>query len=689
MAGANSEIRITDLDFDTIKQNLKTYLKSQNILNDYNYEGSALATLIDLLAYNTQYNAYYLNMVANEAFLDTALLRDSVVSHAKNFGYLPHSSKAPIATINFLANSSTSTSSTLTLPAGYSFLSNQIDGKSYTFVVLNDTTVTKANSQFLFENLEISEGQLITYSFTQDNGSNPKQIFTLPDSSIDTTTLKVVVSPSTTNTQVTTYTQVGDVLDVTANSTVYFLQESRRVDYEIYFGNDIVGKKVPDGSVVSVTYLITNGTAANKANNFIARDTLTDSLGESLTNFVITPISAAAGGAERESVDEIKFAAPLQYTTQNRLVTVKDYESYIKKNYPSIDSLSVWGGEDEVPPIYGKVLISLKPKDNFYLSEAEKQRIIREIIDPKSIISVSAEIRDPDFLYILLNNEVKYDAKKTTLTETQLTTQIRNAIISYKQTYLNKFNAIFALSRIQDQVDNVDINAIVGSETMVRLQKRVTPELNTNANYTVRFGVPLKRGTLTDRLTSTEFIVLDSASVSRTAIIEEVPQSFTGVSSIEITNAGYGFTSAPTVTISGDGTGATAEAIIQSGRIVEIRMTNRGSDYTRATVSITGGGGFSAVATAVIDAKIGTLRTIFYDVNANRQIINSNAGEINYDTGVITLNDLKIISVSAADGLLRLTACSEEGVIESTRNTIITIDETDPISIVVNLTPSE
>ena len=678
-------LRVTELDFDTIKTNLKAFLKQQSEFTDYDFEGAGLSVLIDLLAYNTHYNAYYLNMVANEAFLDTALLRDSVVSHAKNFGYLPYSRKAPVAIINFLANSSTSTSSTLTLPAGYSFLSNQIDGKSYNFVVLNDTTVTKANSQFFFDGLEISEGQLITYSFNQDNGSNPKQIFTLPDNNIDTSTLKVVVSPSSTNTQITTYTQVTDVVDVTANSTVYFLQESRNGNYEIYFGNDIVGKKVPDGSIVSVTYLITNGTAANKANNFIARDTLTDSIGESLTNFVITPVSAAAGGAERESVEEIKFSAPLQYTTQNRLVTIKDYESYIKRNYPALDSLSVWGGEDEDPPIYGKVLISLKPKENYYLSSAEKQRIIDEIIDPKSIISVSAEIRDPDYLYILLNNQVKYDPKKTTLTDVALTNAIRSAIINYKNTYLNKFKAVFAVSRLQDQIDNVDINAITGSETTVRLQKRVIPELNTNANYTIRFGVPIKRGTLLNRLTSTEFQVFDNTGVRRTAIIEEVPQSFTGISSIEITNAGYGYTTAPTVTITGDGTGATAEAIIEGGRIVNIHISNRGVDYTRAIVTITGGGGFSGAAVAVVDSKVGTLRTIYYDTNANRQIIDSSVGDINYDTGIITLNDLRILSVSAADGLLRLTVESEDGVIESSRDTIITIDETDTSAIVTTV----
>ena len=680
-----NRLRVTELDFDTIKTNLKTFLKQQSEFQDYDFEGSGLNILLDILAYNTHYNAYYLNMVANEAFLDTALLRDSVVSHAKSFGYVPYSKRAPVATIKFVANSASSTSSTLTLPSGYSFLSNQIDGKAYNFVVTDEVTVTKANSQFTFENLNIYEGQLVTYVFNHTENSNPKQIFTLPDTNIDTTTIKVAVSPSSSNTQTTTYTKVTDVLDVTANSAVYFLQEAREGDYQIYFGNDIVGKKLADGSVVSVTYLITNGDVANKANNFVARSTVSDSLSESISNFIITPISGAAGGADRETVDEIKFGAPLQYATQNRLVTKNDYESYIKKNYPALDSLSVWGGEDEEPPIYGKVLVSLKPKQDYYLSETEKQRIIDEIIKPKSIISVSTEIRDPDYLYILLNNEIKYDARKTTLSETQLSSQIRTAILSYKNTYLNKFKAVFALSRIQDQIDNVDINSISGSETTIKLQKRVTPEINTTSNYTVRFGVPLKRGTLTDRLITTEFNVLDSTNTTRTAIIEEVPQSFTGISSIEITNAGYSYTTAPTVTISGDGSGATAEAIIQSGKIVEIRLTNRGVDYTRATVTISGGGGYSGVATAVIDSRIGTLRTIYYDVNANRQIINSNAGQINYDTGVITLNDLKVLSVSATDGLLRFTAVSENGVIESSRNTIITIDETDTSAIVTTI----
>jgi hypothetical protein len=677
---ATPRLQISDLDFDQIKTNLKSYLNQQSQFQDYDFEGSGLNILLDILAYNTHYNSYYLNMVANESFLDTALLRDSVVSHAKTLGYTPYSVTSPVAKVNITVASGNATPGTLTIPKGFAFNSNLIDNLSYNFVTLDELTVTKANTTYFFENVNIYEGSLNSYNFTYVENSNPKSIFVLPDSNIDTSTISVSVSPSAGNTFSEVYNQVTDILDITSQSLCFFLQESKNGNYQIYFGDGVIGKKLTDGAIVTVNYLITNGENANAADGFSPSATI-----GGFSNITIDVVGVAAGGSNRESVDSIKYSSSSQYATQNRLVTVNDYESYVKNKYPSIDSLSVWGGEDEIPPIYGKVLISLKPKQNYFLSQAEKQRIITEIINPKSIISVSAEIRDPEYLYILLNTEVKYDPKKTILSETQFITQIRNAIINYKQTYLNKFNAVFALSKMQEQINNVDINSIIGSEILIKLQKRITPKLNINSNYVVNFGVQLKRGTLSDRLISSEFNVLDSTSVRRIAIIEEVPQSFTGVSSIEIFNAGYGFTSTPTITISGDGTGATAEAVIQSGRIVEIKMTNQGSDYTRATVSIIGGDGFNAVATAVIDSRIGTLRTIFFDENANRQIINSNAGKINYNTGTITLNDLKIISVFETDGLLRLTAFSENGVIESAKNTIITIDETDPISIVTVL----
>jgi hypothetical protein len=678
-------LRVTELDFDTIKNNLKAFLNQQSEFTDYDFEGSGLNILLDILAYNTHYNAYYLNMVANESFLDTAILRDSVISHAKTLGYTPHSTRASVATINFTANSTTSTSGTLTLPAGFGFLSNQIDSKPYNFVVLEDTTVTKANSTYYFQNLEIYEGQLTTYRFTHNSASNPKQVFTLPDANIDTTTIKVQVAPSSGNTQLTVYNLVSDILDVGVSSEVYYLQENKSGKYQIYFGNNAVGKSLPDGAIVNVTYLRTNGTAANKANNYVATSGISDSLAESITSFVIDPVSPAAGGAVRESVDDIKFGAAAQFTTQNRLVTVKDYESYLKKNYPSIDSLSVWGGEEETPPTYGKVYISLKPKENYFISETEKQRIIDEIISPKAIVAVSAEIRNPEYLYLLVENYVEYDKKKTSLTPEAIKTSIRNAVLVYRDTNLNKFDSTFVLSKLQDNIDGVDLNAISGSETVLRLQKRFEPTLGASTTYTINFNALLHRGTTTNKLTSSEFRIFDAEGVIRTVLFEEVPESFTGISEIQVTNAGNGYTTAPTVTITGDGTGAVANAIIVNGRIQGIEVTNRGINYTRAIVTISGGDGYGGSAIAVLDGRFGYLRTIYYDDNAEKQTINEQIGTINYITGTVTINDIRILSVVTTDGLIRLTIESEKGIIKSSKNTIITLDDADISSITTEL----
>ena len=677
---SQNRLQITELDFDTIKTNLKSFLKQQTEFQDYDFEGSGLNVLVNLLAYNTHYNAYYLNMVANESFLDTALLRDSVVSHAKTLGYIPHSKTASTAVINLTIDSGNSTLNTLTIPKGYVFNSDLMDKRIFNFVVMDENTVTKSNTSYHFENLNIKEGELTTYTYTYDEASNPKSVFLLPDADIDTSTITVIVKPSASNTTSTVYNKVTDILDVTAASEVFYLQESKGGKYQIYFGDGTVGKKLDDGSVVALTYLLTNGDLANKATGF----SQTSAIGGYSTS-TIEVLSVAAGGSDRETVEEIKTSSPLQFTTQNRLVTIKDYESYIKKNYPNIDSLSVWGGEDEVPAIYGKVLISLKPKANYYITEIEKTRILNEIIKPKSIVSVSAEIRDAEFLFILLNTTVKYDSKRTTLSEAILKSSIRNAIISYRDTNLNKFGSIFALSKLQDSIDSISLNGIIGSETVVRLQRRFQPEIGLTSNYNINFGVPLRRGTITNKMTSTEFVTVDNVGTSRTAILEEIPQSSTGISSIEIFNAGYNYVTAPTVTITGDGIGATAEATILNGRISEIKMTNRGVDYSRAVVTITGGSGFGATASAVINYRRGTIRTIYFDSNANRQIINPAVGVINYDSGLIEINDLKVLAVAASDGLIRLSLETESAIIDSNKQTILTIDETDTTSLTTQL----
>ena len=675
-----SRLQVTDLDFDTIKTNLRTFLQQQTEFQDYDFEGSGLSVLLDILAYNTHYNAYYLNMVANEAFLDTAVLRDSVVSHAKTLGYTPRSYSAPRATINFTVETNTSNTGTLTIPKGFSFESNLIDDVSYNFVTIESTTVSKSNTQYVFEDLDIYEGFFVSYVFSYSKNSNPKSIFILPDTNIVTSTITVTVTDNTGNTASEVYNQVTDILDVDASSKVFFLQESKRGEYQIYFGNDVVGKSLVDGATITVNYLTTTGPDANKANGFVARNSL-----EGFSNFTIDVNSVASGGSLRESVDEIKYSAAAQFSTQNRLVTVKDYESYIQTNYPNIDSLSVWGGEDNLPPVYGKVFVSLKPKENYFISETEKQRIINEIIKPKSIVAVQTEILDPEFLFILLETAVEYDPKKTTNSEDTIKQNIRSAILSYRDTFLNKFASKIVDSKLETAIDAVDLNAIIGNEINIRVQKRFEPELNLIQSYNVKFNVPLSRGTVTNKLFSTEFDVLDSNGIRRTVFYEEIPQSSTGISSIEITNPGTGYLTAPTVTITGDGTGATAEAVIVNGSIQSINVKNRGIDYTRAIVTISGGGGYGAETTATIDAATGSIRTIYYDENAQRQIVNSLAGSINYNTGEINLDDINILSVSSVDGLIRLTIEAEQGIIESARNTIITIDENDPVSIVVNL----
>lgn len=272
-------------------------------------------------------------------------------------------------------------------------------------------------------------------------------------------------------------------------------------------------------------------------------------------------------------------------------------------------------------------------------------------------------------------------------TEIALKSAIRTAVLNYRNVNLNKFASKLVDSKLEYAIDSVDLNAILGNELIVRAQKRFTPLLNKSFSYEIDFNISLHRGTVTNKLKSTEFVVLDSSNVERTVTLEEVPQSFTGLSEIQITNPGFGYTSIPTVTITGDGNGATATAIVVNGKVESIEIENRGFDYSRAIVTISGGGGQDASAVAVVDNKTGTLRTVYFDSNAERKVVDPNVGTINYDTGQIKLTDIEIISVPSADGQVRIDAESQEGIIESVRNTIITVDEQDPNSITINLLP--
>jgi hypothetical protein len=672
-----NRLRVTELDFDQIKLNLKSFLKQQKEFSDYDFEGSGLNVLIDLLAYNTHYNAYYMNMLANESFMDTALLRESVVSHAKTLGYTPYSYSAPVAYVNVTVETGVAGDEQLTIPRGFIFFSDVIDNVSYNFVTLESISVTKVGTQFIFENVPIYEGQILSFNFTYNETNNTRSSFVLPNDNIDTDTLIVSVRPNSISTNSVVYTKVQDVLDVDSLSEVFFLQEAAEGRYEIYFGDGIIGKKLPDGAIVNAQYLITSGDVANKSKGFIG----TSAIGAYPEYFVETA-AIAAGGKIRENVDNIKQSAISQFSAQNRLVTVKDYESYILSRYPNIDALSVWGGEEEIPKVFGKVFLSLKPKANYYLSEAEKVRIATELIKPKSIVTVDTIIKDPEYLYLLVNTNVSYNANKTIKTPDELRTAIKNGIITYKNTNLDKFGATMLLSKLQDAIDSTDV-AVLGNETIVRLQKRILPKLNESSTYTINFNAPLHRGTVTNKLTSSEFQAFDNVGVLRTVQFEEVPNSFTGIQRVEISNPGYNYKN-PIVTITGDGNGAEAFATVVNGKIQSVTLTSRGQDYSRATITITDETGTGATASPIVNAQVGTLRLVYFDQNAARQTINASIGEIDYVNGVVTINGIDIKSVTPSDGYIRFTIEADKAIIESVRNSIITLDETDPSSITVN-----
>ena len=671
-------LRITELDFDTIKTNLKNYLQSQSEFTDYDFDGAGLSYLLDILAYNTHYQAYYLNMVANESFMDTAITRDSVVSNAKNLGYVPKSRSATKAQVTITIDTGNTTPDQLTLPRGTVFLSNLIDGKAYNFITIEDIVISKSNTSFIFDTVDIYEGNITSTTFVQNNLSNPKQIFTLPDSNIDTSTLLVTVTDVSSNTSSEVYTLVTDATELSTTSPVYYLQEGLGGLYQIYFGGDNVGKSIPDGSTVSVSYLVTNAYAADSASSFVGMSPI-----GTYPSYTVTTVTNAAGGAEKESLDSIKQSAPLSFASQNRLITTNDYKALLQQQYPQASSVSVWGGQEQTPKVYGKVFASIKPKTGYYLSETEKQRIINDIITPKSILSVKTEIIDPSYTYLKLQIDVRYDKNKTNLAVDTIKNSIRLVVLNYKLTNLDKFDGQFNTSSLVEGILAID-KSIVACDINVRLSKKVEPTLNVNRSYTIDFKNKLLRGSIDSQLQSDEFYVLDAGNTQRTVNLEEVPQSYTGIETITVTNPGYNYTDIPTVTISGDGTGATAVASIVNGKITKITVTNRGIGYTRAAITISGTGN-SGAAIPLITAKTGILQTYYFDSNLNKQIVNSQAGTINYDTGVVQLENINIKGVNSSDDNLNISIETADHYLTTHQEQILTIDQNDAASIEINV----
>ena len=686
MAGENSNIQVTDLDFNLIKTNLKRYLQAQTTLQDYNYEGSALSTLLDILAYNTQYQAYYLNMVANEMFLDSALQRASVVSHAKLLNYTPQSAAAPKAEINLVMNNVTDSS--LTLPIFTSFLSEAIDGVTYKFVTMNSVTenTNLENNTVTYNNLVIKQGEPVTLTFTYDSAANPTAIFELPDTDVDTTTITVSVQQSGSNTSTQVFTLVDDYLSLDNKTTAYFLQEGNNGFYQIYFGDGILGKTLTDGNIVTISYIITSGTLSSGANNFVLMDTISG-----FSNGVVTPILAATQGSEKETIESIKYTAPKSYSAQGRAVTKEDYIYLIQNNagvFP-IDAVNVWGGEENDPPVYGAIFIAIKPSGGFLLTQTQKAIIEEQIIKPISVLTVQPRIIDVDYNYLVINSNILYEPKLTSLTSSQLQTQVLTAIQGFARDTLNTFNSTFKLSSLISTVQAVS-GSFVTNDASITLQKRIIPSLTSSTTYSLRFGTALKKDIFGKSISVTPtFQIIDRNNnnvVRDTVYLEETPSSTTTVESISVLNPGFGYTSAPIVTILGDGVGATAVATVVNGQINNITVTNSGGNYTQAIVQITStdGNGSLASGVATLSGNQGTLRTYYFEDGIKR-ILNSNAGTVNYDEGVVTLTDFNPSAINNPLGILSVQAVPTSTIISSSRDKIITLDNTDPNAINVNI----
>jgi len=690
MASANSGLQITNLDFGSIKSSLKTFLQQQDTLKDYNFEGSGLSVLVDLLAYNTQYNAYYLNMVANEMFLDSSVQRGSVVSHAKMLNYTPRSAVAPKATVKLAVNQVVDSS--LTLPKFTTFISEAIDGTNYYFVTTDAATVNVTANTALFNNLQLAQGVPTSFSYTVNTSTNPKLIFELPDSNIDTATITVTVQESSTNTVIETYTLASDYLTITPSSAVYFLQEATNGRYQLYFGDGILGKAPINNNVVNVSYITTSGLASAGANSF----TLSAAIG-AYSNTVVTSISAASNGADKESIDSIKYSAPKAYAAQGRAVTKEDYIYLIQNNSKNIpiESVSVWGGEENVPPVYGKLFCAIKPSGGYTLSPTQKQRLISDVIKPISVVTVTPEIVDPDYNYIRVQTNVLYDAKKTTNSSTQIRQLVNDYVRSFGTRTLNTFNSILKMPDLIATIQTAD-PSILTNDTTIRVQKKFYPSLTTTTTYELDYGFQIKRNFYNAGISSYPGISVRDTSalgaIRSGVFFEEVPTTVGGVQTININNQGFNYSKVPTVTITGDGTGAQAYAVLAATRIINIVVTNPGINYTQAIVTITPDptdktGGL-ATATAVLEGSVGVLRTYYY-VNNTKTILNANAGTVDYYTGKITLTNFSPIAIDNDLGQFIISAVPESTILESTFNKLITIDDFDPDSVVVTVNASQ
>ena len=483
---ADKRLDVTELDFDEIKSNLKTFLQNQDTFSDYNFEGSGLNILLDTLAYNTHYMAFNANMLANEMFLDSASLRGSVVSHAKMLGYEPTSVVSPTAVLNVILNNVTT--DTYTMPVGTKFNAT-VDGTSYGFVSTSAYTASKSGTNVTFNDVLVYEGTYITTRYTVDN-TNIDQRFVIPNALVDSKTIKVVIQNSSTDTTQNTWIKTTDITQLNQNSLSYFIQEIEDGKFEVVFGDDVVSKKLSNGNIVLISYVVTNKDAANGASGFTNAATI-----QGISDVTVTTVSKATGGGERESIDSIKLHAPLDYASQGRCVTANDYKVYAKKLYPSAQTVQVFGGEDGSfdsslgvvsTPEYGRVFISIKSVSGNNLTSSEKSNLIKGL-QQYNVASITPVIVDPEMTYIILQSVVKFNSNKTDKSKDTIASLVNATIKNHGEDNLKDFNKPLRHSVLVKEIQDTD-TSITSNSLNVTLSKWLTPSLNQTVSYKISFN---------------------------------------------------------------------------------------------------------------------------------------------------------------------------------------------------------
>ncbi len=505
MATNNKRIQVSELDFDAIKENLKTFLRGQSEFSDYDFEGSGLSVLLDVLAYNTHYNALYTNLAVNEMFLDSASKRASVVSLAKMLGYVPRSAKCATATVNATISTPTSSPDVATIPANQPFTTS-IDGVSYTFYNRGAQTVARSTTgAYTFANLILTEGTPLQFKYTVAPGVR----YIVPNANVDIDTIAVSVQETSSSDVFVNYTRADKLTDVTSLTKVYFIKEIDDGLYEIQFGDGVIGQQLSNGNVVTIDYFVSSLSAPNTASTFVyGGATLLGS------NLAITTVARASNGAAPEDIDSIKFNAPRLYAAQNRAVTPDDYKAIILSQFPEAQSVAVWGGEDNDPPIYGKTFICIKPREASKLTQLQKDFVASNILQSRNIVSITPEIIDPEYFNIKVTSFVYYNPRETTKTPTQIETIVKQAILQYNDDDLERFDGVLRFSKLSRIIDGAD-PSIVNNISRIMVRRQFAPSYNISTEYKLNLINPISQdgGKQGDVFASTGFFIPNRTEV--------------------------------------------------------------------------------------------------------------------------------------------------------------------------------